>query len=52
MVVYICYPRNGRKHKIGGSQSRLDWAKSDNPISRIIRPKKIRGMAQAVEHLP
>jgi hypothetical protein len=23
MVVYICLPSNGQKHKVGGSQSRL-----------------------------
>jgi hypothetical protein len=28
MIVYTCYLSNGRKGKIGRSQSRLTWAKS------------------------
>jgi hypothetical protein len=29
IVVYACYPRNDRQHKMGGSQSRPGWAKHE-----------------------
>jgi hypothetical protein len=46
MVVHTCHPSNGKKHKIGQSQSRLAWAK--------VRPylKNNQSMAQEVEDLP
>jgi hypothetical protein len=37
MVVRTCHPSNHRKHKIGGSWSRLAWAKS---VSKIARAKR------------
>jgi hypothetical protein len=37
--------------KIGRMWSRLTWAKKQDPISKITRTKRIRGGAQAVEHL-
>jgi hypothetical protein len=52
MLVFICYPTDSGKHKIPRSRSRLAWAKSENLISKIIKAKRVGGMAQAVEYLP
>jgi hypothetical protein len=48
--VVACHPSHGGKCKIGSSQSRLAWAKSETLISKINR-KRVGGVAQAVELL-
>jgi hypothetical protein len=45
------HPRNGRKHKIGGSLSRPAWAKKQDTVSKKYQSKSARGMAQEVESL-
>jgi hypothetical protein len=34
MVAYTCYPSYGGRHKIGESQGRLDWVKSEILFSK------------------
>jgi hypothetical protein len=48
-VTGTCHPSNDGKFKISVSWSRMIWAKSKTPISKIIRAKKVGGLAQAIE---
>jgi hypothetical protein len=41
-----------QKPKIGGSQSRLVWAKVRDPISKITRAKRAGSVTQTAEQLP
>jgi hypothetical protein len=41
VVACICHPSDGQKLKIRGSQSRLAWAKKQDPISKITREKEL-----------
>jgi hypothetical protein len=41
-----------REYKIGGSQSRLAWAKNETLSPKITRVKTAGSVAQAAEHLP
>jgi hypothetical protein len=40
LVVHTCHTSCSGKHKAGGSQSRLTWAKEQNRIHKITRTKK------------
>jgi hypothetical protein len=50
MGAHACHPSNSRKYKIGGSQSRLVWAKSKT--LSIIKAKRAGSMAQVVKYQP
>jgi hypothetical protein len=50
MVVSICHPRYGGMHKLGYCGSSRPGQKQD-PISKLIRAKKARSMAQMAECL-
>jgi hypothetical protein len=48
LVVYAYHPSDGRKHEIRW-WSRLAWAKSKTPISKISRAERAGVVAQVVE---
>jgi ribosomal protein L31 len=52
VVVQACHPSFSGKCKIGGSKSRLTWAKKRDPIFKITRAKRTGGVTQAVELQP
>jgi hypothetical protein len=52
VVMYTFHHSYGRKHKIEILKSRLAWAKSETPISRIIRAKEGWSLVQMVKCLP
>jgi hypothetical protein len=48
-MAHSCHPSKGRRHKIGGAQSRPIWTKKKkDPISKTTRAKRVGGMAQVV----
>jgi hypothetical protein len=44
MAAHVCLSSYGGKHKVGGSQSRQAWAKSETPISKTTTAKGIGGV--------
>jgi hypothetical protein len=44
-----CHPSDGEKHKIGGPQSMLAWAKSETLSPKIMRAKMVGGIAQVIQ---
>jgi hypothetical protein len=51
-VVHPCHPSNSRENRKGRPQSRLTWAKKQDPVSEITRAKSAGGLFQAFECLP
>jgi hypothetical protein len=49
MVVHPYHPSNGRKHKIGESQSRPTWVKSNILSSKQTKHKRTQSVAQATK---
>jgi hypothetical protein len=52
MVLHTCHLSDSREYKIRESQSRLPWAKNQDPISKITRAKFAGGIIKAVDCLP
>jgi hypothetical protein len=51
-VIRTCHPSYSGKSEMGASWSRLAWAKSKIPISKITSAKRAGGIAQVVKCLP